>query len=416
MIPNENDDISSRKNRRKIRSKSQPATNLIKAIQTALAPIVNNNKNALSLNVDIESLKITFEQVEDIQNDLNEELTAKIPVSASSATKIYVCNNNNIKYKKQIDSDYIVIKETQKAKMKIDDLTEMKIDLKVHSHLAQQNLSVIQLYGWYEDDEMFCILYQYCKNGDLLEELNKLRNPFNYKWFNKARKEIKKISETLCYMHQKGWAHKDLTLENILVDKNRNFYLHDFGLVEEFQNNENDDQSSFSLFSSYNNGNNGYDDDIQSEQIAIKRTRSSIWSGKIEHMSPENYDTFMGNMELFDAFSNDIWGLGIITMCCFSTQTFLWTAPDKKMNSYRNIICNLDKELYKAFKIDQQKDVQMKIALISLIDLLRKVFVDEEHRINIDQFSNHAFFQNIPSELEENDKQKETCCESCLIL
>ena len=402
---------------KKPRSKSQPAQNIIKNLPKNIPirpkPINNNNNNdplkrCATLDIiNVDSLKISMEQFEQIQSNYNEELSAKIP-DLNGNSKIYVCNN--IEFKDTINSDYIVIKEIDKIKLKVGELSECQIDVKVHSHLSQRNLSVIKCFGWCENDKIFCILYEFAENGDLLEELNNLSNPFDPSWFHKARQEMKNIAQTLSYMHHKGWSHKDLTLENILVDKNFSFYLHDFALVEEF---DNDHQPII----------NDYDDDtidiIERETKSERITRhSSIWSGKIEHMSPENYDTFIGTLNVFDPFSNDIWGLGVIIMCCFSTEAFLWNAPDKKINSYKHTIKNLNDKLYNdAFKINQQKNKNIKNLLILLIDLLQKIFVEEQNRIDIDQVLKHEFFANIP-EINKNkiDKNKKPCCESCVIL
>lgn len=368
--------------------------------------------------ISVDTLEMSPAQFQAITAHRNEAMSSKIPDLQSSST-IYVCNNETLRDK--TSNEYIVVKEMNKLKLKMGELAECKVDVKVHAHLLRNKLSVIQLLGWYEDDDRFCTLYEYAQNGDLLEELNILKDPFDPKWFYRARTEMKSIAKTLQFMHREGWSHKDLTLENILVDEHRNFYLHDFGLVEEFASNE-------EVHADINKSQIDVDPLNRSIIPSLSRRHSSIWSGKVEHMSPENYDTYMGNMQMFDAFSNDVWGLGVIVMCCFSTQTFLWNAPDKKQGSYQATIKKIDTKLQNAFMLDKQQDNGIKAGLLQLIDLLKRIFVDEIQRIDIDQVLEHPFFSEDDSSWQKESlvnrnrnadvkrQPKKPCSEYCTIL
>eukprot|EP01083_Nonionella_stella_P005752 16595_1 len=381
--------------------KSQPPLHLVSSIKNIPNTSIKSHKTreATVDLADIHSLRLSVTEFAQIHENVNDALTKQIPTANST---LYVCNNATFKHLTK--SEFIVIKQVNKKKLKVGELAECRVDVKVHAHLMQHDLSVIKLLGWFEDEHRFAAVFEYASNGDLLEELNHLTNPFDPVWFNKALDELRNISQTLAYMHHEGWSHKDLTLENILVDKNRNFYLHDFALIEEFTECELNVKE-------------------QSEQPCDQRiTRhSSLWSGKIEHMSPENYDTYIGNINLFDAFSNDIWGLGVILMCCFSTQAFLWNAPDKKTNAYIQTMNNITSKLEDVFKIEEQTNAIIKKKLIALIDLLTSIFVDEQNRIDIDEVLRHEFFENAIVEPNHNDpvlllKKEEVCCENCILL
>ena len=139
-------------------------------------------------------------------------------------------------------------------------------------------------------------------------------------------------------------------------------------------------------------------------------------------MSPENYETFVGNVQIFDAFSNDVWGLGIILLCCFSTESFLWMAPDKKCKDYRKIMQNIPSTLKEAFKIDMQQNESIKANLVLLTDLLQKIFVEEECRIDIDEVLAHKFFSDSDNQAKsigvlKHSMLNQSCClPSCRIL
>ena len=53
---------------------------------------------------------------------------------------------------------------------------------------------------------------------------------------NMCRHFFKQILEAVCYVHDQGYAHRDLKLENILLDTNFNVKLIDFGFATKLTN------------------------------------------------------------------------------------------------------------------------------------------------------------------------------------
>ena len=65
-----------------------------------------------------------------------------------------------------------------------------------------------------------------CAGGDLLNYVRKrrkLKEPI-------AKKIFKQIIDGLCYIHNKNIAHRDIKLDNILLDGQGNVKIGDFGV------------------------------------------------------------------------------------------------------------------------------------------------------------------------------------------
>lgn len=71
---------------------------------------------------------------------------------------------------------------------------------------------------------MYTVL-EYAKNGILFDKL-KCGKPFDEEV---ARYYFQQLIGALEYLHLKGFVHRDLKLENLLLDEENNLKLADFG-------------------------------------------------------------------------------------------------------------------------------------------------------------------------------------------
>lgn len=85
---------------------------------------------------------------------------------------------------------------------------------------------VVKIYETIETQKHIIIVMELCAGGDLLNYVRKrrrLKEPF-------ARKIFKQIIDGLSYIHSKGVAHRDIKLDNILLDGKGNVKIADFGV------------------------------------------------------------------------------------------------------------------------------------------------------------------------------------------
>lgn len=85
----------------------------------------------------------------------------------------------------------------------------------------------MKLYEVYSDEKRYYIVTEYCKGGELFDEIVK-KGTFSEK---EAANIIKQILQAVAYFHDLNIVHRDLKPENVLIDKELNDTLKiiDFG-------------------------------------------------------------------------------------------------------------------------------------------------------------------------------------------
>jgi len=104
---------------------------------------------------------------------------------------------------------------------------DLKKEIKIHKTLRHPN--IIRFEGALQIEHMVYILLEYADNGALFFFINpKTGMPEKY-----AFKFFYQMSMALEYLHSKGIMHRDIKPENILLDKNYDTKLCDFGWCAE---------------------------------------------------------------------------------------------------------------------------------------------------------------------------------------
>lgn len=102
-------------------------------------------------------------------------------------------------------------------------MKEVNLLLKLrHNH-------VVKIYETIETEKHIIIVMELCAGGDLLNYVRKrrkLKEPY-------AQKIFKQIIDGLCYIHSKLIAHRDIKLDNILLDGRGNVKIADFGVSKQ---------------------------------------------------------------------------------------------------------------------------------------------------------------------------------------
>ena len=185
------------------------------------------------------------------------------------------------------------------------------------------------------------IIMEYCEYGDLCSFLN--HNSFESE--NQKLKIMKGLLESIKYLHDRGIAHGDIKLENILLDSNFNPKLADFGF---------------------------------SKNKLIMGDNSK--TGTIYYAAPELFKR--GN---YNTLKADIWSIGI-TLFCISQKCFPFKNGDVKCIINQIVSGNL------SFEQISSKNLR------KIIEMCTEV--DPQKRPTIDELLNDEYF-SYTNQLEE---------------
>ena len=96
--------------------------------------------------------------------------------------------------------------------------------------------NIVRLVEVLQNDKYIGIVLEYASGGELFDyilEHRYLKDSFACRLFAQLVSGVN-------YMHSKGIVHRDLKLENLLLDKHKNIIITDFGFVNSFTNKPND--------------------------------------------------------------------------------------------------------------------------------------------------------------------------------
>lgn len=173
------------------------------------------------------------------------------------------------------------ISDGKKVAIKIhkrdDDNEDERLEREINIWKSLDHEHIVRLEKVLETDNAAFIICDYCENGNLLDHV---KNPLSEQ---EAKKIFRQLCEAVRYLHQDARiCHKDLKLENILLDENNKVKLCDFGLAI-----------------------------CQQPMIELPMSppMSTAVGGSLAYMAPEQLKS---SNRTIGCPSTDIWSLGII--------------------------------------------------------------------------------------------------------
>lgn len=179
-------------------------------------------------------------------------------------------------------------------------------EISILKELAHPN--IVQLHEMVETERHIGIILEYASGGELFDYiLNQryLRDP-------SARRLFAQLVSGVGYLHKKGIVHRDLKLENLLLDQNKNIIITDFGFANTFNP---ADELSPEL--EYSLGNKDFVRKYKLDKLDAKGLRRGdlmqTSCGSPCYAAPE----LVVSDSLYTGRKVDVWSCGVILVSCF---------------------------------------------------------------------------------------------------
>ena len=188
--------------------------------------------------------------------------------------------------------------------------------------------NIVRLHEMVETDRHIGIIMEYASGGELFDYI--LNN--RYLKDNPARRLFAQLVSGVGYLHKKGIVHRDLKLENLLLDRNRNIIITDFGFANTF---DPDDQLDEEV--AYNLSNRDYVKRMHLDETNSRGMRRGdlmqTSCGSPCYAAPE----LVVSDSLYTGRKVDVWSCGVILVCfhfSFLPASFFLLPPLLTVDQY----------------------------------------------------------------------------------
>lgn len=265
---------------------------------------------------------------------------------------------------KECNIERVAEKRTTKG-LFVDEDVNMEIELlRRLSEDEDRSPYLVRFLDVCQDATYIYVILEYIECGDMfscvktsLSKIQHIMSPQKKRqelqiWHQKVRKWIKQVLLCLKFMHERNICHRDISLENTMLDKENNAKVIDLGVAH-----------------CYEDGN------FTTEKGKI---------GKTQYMSPECLKD-----QYYDGRANDIWCVGVMLWICLigSPPWELASSSNPKDQRFVFVMRGLS-GVVGLMTMWKKRDM----CPDSAANLLARIFRPQKDRIRIDEALKHPFF------------------------
>jgi len=193
-------------------------------------------------------------------------------------------------------------------------LEHVEEEIKIHEWISSAQKSckyIIKLLDVVYDEDFLYLILEDATEGELGQYLRHRNEEITFKlrseqspkclrdWWEDSRRFMTQLLEAVGYLHENNICHRDLSVENIVLDRDVNIKLIDFGLAHRSTG------------------------DVMS---GLQRV------GKMPYMSPECWK----DNQKYDGRDNDMWSLGVILFKMLFVD-FPWELPSEIDKDFKRV-------------------------------------------------------------------------------
>jgi serine/threonine protein kinase len=123
----------------------------------------------------------------------------------------------------------VAVKSINKQFLTEDENSKKKVMQEVHILQKTRHNNIVRLYDSFESNKHIVFVMELCAGGDLLNYVRKRRKLKE----DAAKYVFRQVVEGLHYCHQKGIVHRDMKLDNLLLDESGAVKICDFGVSKQ---------------------------------------------------------------------------------------------------------------------------------------------------------------------------------------
>ena len=120
----------------------------------------------------------------------------------------------------------VAVKSINKHFLTEDESSKKKVMQEVQILQRTRHKNIVRLYDSFESNKHIVFVMELCAGGDLLNYVRKRRKLKE----DSAKFVFRQVVEGLQYCHSKGIVHRDMKLDNLLLDESGTVKICDFGV------------------------------------------------------------------------------------------------------------------------------------------------------------------------------------------